>query len=131
MRHPETKQALSRILRLDAITCIAMGAALLVLGEFIARLTGLPSGLLFFAGVALIPIGLFMAATAAWWADRALPVWLIILGNAGWVVASLAVLAVVPSIGKLGVAFVLAQAAVVAFLAYLEWRNLYRPAVLA
>lgn len=131
MNNAAATQSLSNLLRLDAVTCIAMGAALVLADGFIAGLTGLPALLLFYAGIALLPIGVFIAATAAWWSDAALPVWLIVLGNVGWVLASLAILAEVPSVTSLGFAFVLAQAAVVALFAYLEWRDLSRLTVLA
>jgi len=81
---------------------------------------GLPAALLFYAGLALLPIAAFMA----WVATREQPplagVWLVILGNAGWVAGSVALLFLV-SPTALGYAFVIGQAAIVAGLAELEY----------
>lgn len=114
---------LQTILLLDAATCLLMGILLATTSGFVSGITGLPQTLLFYAGALLIPIGLFMAATATWWLGSAAAVWLIIVGNAGWVIASLALLTIVTPNG-LGLAFVLAQALVVAVLAWVEHRTL-------
>lgn len=119
----QSNASLKTILLLDAATCLLMGVLLTAASGFVAGLTALPQTLLFYAGALLIPIGLFMAATALWWLSSAGAVWLIIAGNAGWVVASLILLAVVTANG-LGIAFVLAQALVVAVLAWIEYRAL-------
>lgn len=111
---------LPRLLGLDALTCGGFGLLLLAASGPIGALTGLPGGLLFWVGLALLPVAGFMA-----WAARQAspPAWataLVVWGNLGWVVASVAVLFVYGN--PLGVAFVLAQAAAVAVLALLEWR---------
>lgn len=116
--------SIRRILRLDALTCLAMGALLILAGGNITALTGLPLVLVRGAGIALVPIALFMAATAIWWATNGLPVWLIILGNACWVAASLYVVTSVASITGFGVVFVLAQAVVVSAITVAEWRSI-------
>ncbi len=114
---------LKTILLLDAATCLLMGVLLAAAPGLVSSITALPETLLFYAGALLIPIGLFMAAIALWWLGSAGAVWLIIVGNIGWVIASLTLLAIVAP-NKPGVAFVLAQALVVAVLAWFEYRAL-------
>lgn len=116
---------LGRLLTLDAATCAAMGILLLLGAGPIAGLTALPATLLFYAGLALIPVALFMAAVARFGTGNPVAVWLVILGNFGWVGASLALFAFVAPNG-MGTAFILLQALVVAALAYAEqaaWRG--------
>lgn len=115
---------LKTILLLDSATCLLMGAVLTAGSGFVSGITALPQTPLFYSGVLLAPIGLFMAATAQLWLGSAAAVWLIIVGNAGWVIASLVLLTIVISNG-LGVAFVLAQVLVVAVLARIEHRALH------
>lgn len=119
----QSNAPLKTILLLDAATCLLMGLLLAVASGFVCSITALPQPLLFCAGLLLLPIGLFMAATAIWWLSSAAAVWLIIVGNAGWVIASLGLLMIVTANG-LGVVFVLAQALVVAMLAWVEYRAL-------
>ncbi len=108
------------VLLVDAASCIGMGLLLVLLAPPLAPLLGLPSALLFYAGLALLPVGAFMA----WVGTRETPplaaAWVVILGNAAWVAGSVALLfAASPT--ALGYAFVIAQAAVVAALAELEY----------
>ncbi|MBQ0751450.1 MAG: hypothetical protein KBT70_14745 [Roseovarius sp.] len=111
--------ALRRILLIDAATCAVMAAILLVANRVLATLTGLPDLLVLGAGLVLVPVAIFMAAVARFGTGSGALVWLAILGNAGWVIASLGILvALTPT--PLGIAFVLVQAAVVAVLAWLE-----------
>ncbi len=119
----QSNAPLKTILLLDAATCLLMGLLLAVASGFVCSITALPQPLLFCAGLLLLPIGLFMAATAIWWLGSAAAVWLIIVGNVGWVIASLGLLMIVTANG-LGVVFVLAQALVVAVLAWVEYRAL-------
>lgn len=119
----QSNTPLKTTLLLDAATCLLMGVLLAVVPGFVSGITALPQPLLFYAGALLIPIGLFMAATAFWWLGSTAAVWLIIVGNVGWVIASLALLAIVTPNG-LGVAFILAQALVVAVFAWIEYRAL-------
>ncbi|RYF89419.1 MAG: hypothetical protein EON95_18815 [Caulobacteraceae bacterium] len=102
---------LRRTLGVDAATCAAMGVAMTAGGLPIGRITGLPPALLMAAGIVLLAV----AAVMAWLAGRssapAPMVWLVLGGNAGWVAASLALLAsgwVQPTL--VGTVFVLAQA---------------------
>ncbi|HET6467074.1 MAG TPA: hypothetical protein VFG43_01730 [Geminicoccaceae bacterium] len=114
-------RSLRSIVLVDAATCAAMGA-LLVLGHAgIAQITRIPSPLLWYAGLALFPIAAFMAAVATRTAPPPAAVRLIVLGNVLWVAGSLLLLVggwIAPN--GLGRAFVLGQALVVAALAGLE-----------
>jgi hypothetical protein len=108
---------LRNVLRFDALTCAAMGAALLLARMPLAELLGAPPALLQWAGIVLFPSAAAMvlaAATLSTWLVR-----LVIAGNVAWIVASAAVLYVF-SLSALGVAFVIVQAAAVAVLAALE-----------
>jgi len=100
-----------------------MGIALTAADGMIADFTNIPSDLLFYAGLVLFPIALFMAVTAKAMPHHTLPVRLIVLGNWCWSIASLALLVtglIVPNM--IGMAFILAQAIIVAGFAILEQR---------
>jgi glucose uptake protein GlcU len=119
------QNTLGRILTLDALTCAAMGLLLLVVPGPVAGLTAIPAALLFYAGAVLIPIAIYMAAVARIGTCNAPMVWLVIIGNIGWIAASLALFAFIAPNG-IGTAFILAQASVVGLLAWLEvsaWRS--------
>lgn len=118
---------LQNILLLDAATCLAMGAMLGLAAPLAGELTNLPAGFLRVVGLALIPVGLFILATARGNPPNRALVWVVVLGNAGWVLASLALL-VVDALAPngLGIAFILAQAVVVAIFAEVEFLNLRR-----
>lgn len=110
---------LRRVFLIDAATCLAMGALLALASGPIAALTAIPAALLFFAGLGLIPISAAMAVTALRPATAL--VWLMILGNAGWVAASVLLLVtgwIAPNVP--GVLLILAQAAAVVILALAE-----------
>jgi hypothetical protein len=118
---------LRRLLYVDAATCVATGLLLAAAAPALAAPLGLPAALLREAGVALVPF----AALLLWLARRPRPprrgVWGVVVANALWVAASVALLPwglVAPT--ALGEAFVLAQAAVVAALAWLEHAALRR-----
>lgn len=117
--HPTT---LKKTLTLDAATCAGMGLLLALGSGFVAGITHIPAPLLFWAGLILLPVACFMM-----WSTTAArpPVWavfVIVAGNLLWVLVSLAL----PMTGTiapntLGWVFLLAQAAVVALFAVLEW----------
>ncbi len=124
IRHP---LFLRRVLLADAALSGATGALLVAATAPLARLFGLPAGLLLGAG--LVMLG--WAAVVGWLGlRRAGPpraaVWTVAGLNAIWALDSLLLLAmpgwVAPT--TLGVVFVLAQAAVVADLAMLQWLGL-------
>jgi hypothetical protein len=113
--------SLRTVILVDAAACAVMGAVLVAASGFIAPLTGLPAGLVFYAGLALLPIAAFMGLVAARAVIHTGAAWLVIAGNAAWIVASIALLLgswVAPN--GLGTAFVVAQALVVAALVVLE-----------
>lgn len=114
---------INRILILDALTCAAMGIVLTLASRWLAMILSLPQGLLFWAGLILLPIALFMAILGLTSRPAAAAVWLVIVGNALWVLASLVVILSVSS-GPLGIAFVLAQTLVVACFTWIEYRAL-------
>lgn len=119
--------SLRRLLHVDAATSGAMGPLLVLAAPALSPALGLPAALLREAGIALLPF----AALLLWIARAPRPArgaaWAVVAANALWVVASVALLAsglVSPT--ALGEAFVLAQAAVVAALAWLQSAALRR-----
>jgi hypothetical protein len=92
---------------------------------FVAGLTAIPAPLLFWAGLILFPIAALMAYAGLQARPPRPIVWLIVLGNVGWVAASLGVFAFIAP-NALGTVFILAQAAVVGVLALLEHSALQR-----
>ncbi|WP_157961620.1 hypothetical protein [Acuticoccus kandeliae] len=117
----DDRTILRRILYLDAATCAAMALLCLAARTPLSAATGLPPGLVLGAGLALVPSALFMAAVGRGRPPSRASTGLVVAGNALWVAASLALLALVPLTG-LGVAFVLLQAGAVALLATAEAR---------
>ena len=127
MTVPRTLPSLRGLLLLDAAACLAMGLALALGAGALAALTGIPQGLLLYAGFALLPIAAFMAVAAYRSADWPWAVWLVIVGNELWVVASLwLVVDDVIAPNGLGYTVLVAQAAAVAALALLEYRAMRR-----
>jgi hypothetical protein len=123
--------SLKSMLALDAATCAAMGALLLLGSTPIAGLTQIPTSLLFWAGASLIPIAAFMAISSRTTPVPGWAVTLVVLGNLSWVAASI----FLPAVGliapnPLGWAFLVGQAGVVAILAKLEFDALRGRAIL-
>ena len=118
---------LRRVLLVDAATCIATGALLTIEAQALSQLLGLPGALLFYAGASLFPCAalmLLVALRASLWRAGA---WVIVAGNALWVLASAALLvAIAPT--ALGYAFVIGQGVAVALLAELEYIGLQKAA---
>ena len=126
----DTTKTIRTILGLDALTCLAAGSVMSIGAGLLADPTGLHPTLLLVAGCSLFPV----AALFGWMAKTPLLngalVMLAVIGNAGWVAASIAVLMMTePTL--FGAAFVLAQAAVVAVLAWLEFGHRPRTAYAA
>lgn len=118
---------LRKTLAADAIASGAIGVLLAALPAYLAGLLGLPEALLEYTGVFLLGY----AAFVAWLATRSRPVtalvWLVIVGNAIWVIDSLLLLAsgwVGPT--WLGYAFVIAQALAVGVFAQLQFVGVRR-----
>ncbi|RYF73707.1 MAG: hypothetical protein EOO29_26305, partial [Comamonadaceae bacterium] len=84
---------LPRVMALDAASCALTGALQLAFTDALARLTGLPAGLL--AGTGLFLLG--YAGLAAWIARRQpVPrrlIGLMVVGNFGWAAGCVALLA--------------------------------------
>ena len=111
------------LLAIDGTTCLSFGVLLLVLTNPLAELCGLPSALLTYAGVLLLPIGAVMLLTARMRPPARALVWMVIGGNALWVLASLGLLVIFATTG-FGATFLILQALAVAVLAWLELRAL-------
>lgn len=122
---------LKRVLLLDAASCLGMGIMLILGADLLSVPLGLQSVLLSGAGFALVPIGLYMGWLALRLNAAGILVWLVILGNAAWVVKSLILAFSHPDITPLGVAFVTSQAAIVLVLAILEYSGVRRAAATA
>ncbi|MHA7774114.1 hypothetical protein [Roseibium sp. M-1] len=114
---------LKSLLVIDAATCLATGALLAVASGPISALTQIDASLLFWAGLFLFPVALFMGIFSR---VGQVPGWaasIVIYGNLLWVLASVAL----PVLGliapnALGWTFLLAQAAAVTVLTLLEWQ---------
>jgi hypothetical protein len=127
MKNQDPIVVLRKLLMLDAATCAAMGVLLLAGASFLARLMGIPAGVLFYAGLALLPIAAFMAIVARRAAISAAGVWSIVAGNVLWVAGSLwLAFGGWADPNTLGLAFILLQAAAVAALAVFEYLALQR-----
>ncbi len=123
---------LRRVLTLDAVLSATMGAVMALAVAPLSSLLSLPTSLLTWAGLSLLPF----AAFVGWLATRELParagVWAVVVCNALWAVASFGLLAsgwLEPTF--LGKAFVVFQALVVAILAELQFFGLRRARRLA
>ena len=117
---------LKRVLIVDAVSCLGMGAMLIGGGSVLADLLGLPAVLTHGAGLALVPLGLFIFWLGTREAVHPAFVWVVILGNVGWTLESLMTVFTAPAITALGTLFVAGQAAVVLGLAALEYVGLDR-----
>lgn len=116
---------LSRVMWVDALSCAATGALQVGFTDALARLTGLPGGLLLSTGLFLLAY----AAAAAAMARRATPprtlIGLVAIGNFGWAAACAALLASgLFAVTALGTAWVVAQAVTVVLLAEAQWMGL-------
>lgn len=122
--------SLNTLLAIDAVTCAAMGAALLLGSARIGSITNIPAGLLFWAGASLLPIAAFMAACSR---TSPIPVWAamaLVLGNLVWATASIALPATgLISPSPIGWAFLIGQAGFVVLLAKLEFDAVQRQSI--
>jgi hypothetical protein len=122
-----TTGSLRRLLFVDAFTCALFGGQLLLLTDVLSRWTNIPAAIMQYAGFALLPIALTIAAIAALWAHVPSAVWAVAIGNAGWVVASAwLVVGGVVQPNMVGTSFVAGQAALVAVFAWAEARGAHR-----
>ncbi len=116
-------EILRNVLLVDAGTCLASGVLMSLGAGPLSGLTGIPAGLLLYAGLALFPVVLVMAVVATKLLSAG-PVWLIVVGNAAWVAGSLwLLLGGIITPNAVGSFYILAQALVVAVLTWLEARG--------
>ena len=116
--HP---QFLHTVLLADAATCVATGLLMTAGSGLLATLTHMPAALLMSAGLSLFLIATFIAFVAMRPGTWPLGVWLVILGNIGWVIGSLYLLVpgtIAPN--GFGYAFLIIQAVAVVVLTELE-----------
>ena len=117
---------LKRVLTADALSCLGMGAVLTAAAAPLADLFGLTGSLVFGAGLALLPVGLFILIVSRREAVAPIFIYAIIAGNGLWIAESLVLAATAPRITIIGTAFVLAQAAFVGVLTALETTGVMR-----
>ncbi len=116
---------LRKILLLDALTCLVMGLLLVVGDSFLSVQLALPKNFILVAGFLLFPCAALMWLTSRAGSQTNPPkplVWVVVLGNAGWVIASLLSLEIWLEPNALGMAFIALQALAVLVLAGLEYR---------
>ena len=124
MQTKET-QFLRTVLRIDALTCLLTGVMSVALRGVLSEWFGLSAALVAGSGIALLAVGAFILFAAKNVPALRWPVWVVVLGNAGWVLAS--VLLLISGLEQptaLGTAYVIGQAVIVAVLAELEYVGL-------
>lgn len=125
--HPEI--LLRRLLQADGVLCLGFGLILAAFAEAFGSLLALPPGLLRWSGMLLLPWGAWVLWLGLRHAIAIWPARIVIAGNLVWTADSLLLLAsgwIAPN--AFGVAFVLAQAALVAVIAVLQALLLARSA---
>lgn len=128
----DSSSFLRRVLLADAAAGAATGLLMLFGAGLLEQLLGLPRALLQVAGLSLLPFAALIGYLATREQLSRKGVWAVIICNAIWVVDSVLLLLsgwVEPT--RLGQAFVIAQALVVAIFAELEYFGLRRGRVLA
>ncbi|HKS42202.1 MAG TPA: hypothetical protein VJX74_16410 [Blastocatellia bacterium] len=121
---------LRRVLCADAATCIATGLLMMFGSGFLEQFLGLPTTLLRYAGIILMPFAAFLVYLATREQLSQFVVWTVIVLNALWTVDSFLLLLtgwVAPT--ELGYIFVAAQAFGVAVFAGLEYFGLKKSAM--
>jgi hypothetical protein len=120
---------LRRVLFADAATCIATGLLMMFGSGLLEQFLGLPTVLLRYAGIALMPFAAFLVYLATREQLSQSVVWTVIVLNALWTVDSFLLLLtgwVAPT--ELGYIFVAVQAFGVAVFAGLEYFGLKKAA---
>jgi len=123
---------LRRVLVADAATCLTTGFLMVLGAAFLARLFGMPSELLRFAGISLFPFTAFLIFMTSRQRLSLAVVWTVIVLNALWTADSFLIIAtgwITPT--PLGYAFVTGQALGVAMFAGLEYVGLRKSAAVA
>jgi hypothetical protein len=114
-------------LRVDAVACAGMGLVLAAGAAGLDGVLGIPAGWLVGIGAALVAIGGGLAWLSAQPTIRAPLGRAVVVGNAAWVVASVAAVAVGWwPLTAAGIAIVIAQAVAVAAVAEAEWMGVRR-----
>jgi hypothetical protein len=127
MRITQSSTFLRRVLMADAATSGAMGLLLLAAGGILERQLGGPAWLLNLSAVVLLPFAGLLIYLATRERIAAPAVWAVIAANLIWVADSLLlVLSGWVALTTLGIAFIVAQAIVVAIFAELEYVGLRR-----
>jgi hypothetical protein len=120
---------LRRVLTADGAISGATGLLMILGADFLGRTLGLPTALLQYAGISLIPFAAFVLYMSR---RESLPpgsVWFVIALNTAWVAASVLLLVsglIDPT--ALGYAFIVVQAVAVAVFVELQYVGLRRPA---
>ncbi|WP_193187249.1 hypothetical protein [Nisaea sediminum] len=127
MNFLSSPRALNNVLLLDAAATLATVVLLVAGGGFLAGLLDLPESLLRGAGLILLPFVGFVVWVARRESPPAVAVWIIVVANLLWVIAS-AGLILGPWLqpNQLGIAFIAMQAVVVAGFAELQAIALWR-----
>lgn len=113
------------VLLADSASCVATGAAQVLLPTTLADLFRLPSALLMGTGIFLLAYAAVVAYVGTREAIPRGPVWLFVAGNFGWAAGCVALLAATPLQPTLvGQAWIIAQAVTVVVLAELQWAAL-------
>lgn len=122
-------QFLRNVLLADAITGLGSGVLQLLFTGTMASMLGLPAGLLTATGVFLLAFAAALAFLATRQPIPRAPVWIVVVGNMGWAVGCVVLLAsgVFP-VTALGMAYLLVHAVTVFVMAELEWMGLRRAA---
>ena len=114
---------LRTVLKIDSASCLAMAAILIPAAAMLEGPTGITAAILRGAGLALVPLGVFILWLGTRREAPAALVWLVIVGNVGWTLASFALASGLQQITPAGQALVIGQALTVLMLAFLEWRG--------
>ncbi|NJC05421.1 NAD/NADP transhydrogenase beta subunit [Sphingomonas kaistensis] len=114
---------LRTVLKLDAASCLLMSAALAGGSRVLSQPLGLPAAFLFESGVLLAIVGLYILWLGTREETAPVLAWVVVIGNIGWALASVAALTMLPVVAGLGLAAVVGQAAAVLLFAALEWRG--------
>lgn len=129
MRALHSDRSLRNVLLLDAATCAACGLSMVMAARPFGELANLPSALLLYAGLALLPIAGFLAFVAKRALHSAAALTAVIGGNLAWAAASFWLLLGGPITPNLiGQAFIAGQALVVLGLTVAEVRGALRGA---
>jgi hypothetical protein len=123
-------QTLRKVLQFDALTCLLSGVASISLAHVVSQPLGLSVALLRGSGAALLAVAAFILFASKNVPAMRWPAWVVVFGNTAWVLDSVLVaLGGFEHPTSLGIAYVIAQAVVVAVLAELEFSGLRKTAL--